>query len=1062
VRILKIILLTNFFLFVAAVVAAPDSEEEFRLNLNKLYYNTNESINILRKQISENQLAPFLPNLFLELGTLLNKKSSILYYINKEKGIAITEKSKELSEIEAVAKESIEIFQKILSEFPRFDKKAQVVFSLAVTHKSLGNITEFYKYADILKRDYSKEKNTYKIQILLGIELLKKGLIDEALSTLKIVSSGPFKFEASQARIKIAEGLALQRRLPEALELYKQVIVDNLDVEINKDESLERKLENITLSDDVKNDALQGSVKIYPLVFDKDPRPIEYYSSFVPTEKLFQDTIEKLAFRYVSLSKFDTAIVLFRKLSERIASPEKVINIYRDVLSRIPIEQRAYFPLEEVQYVMLKFNEWRSYFNPPREVYLSAYNFFEKHLRDIATRRHDAAKKSYALIQSKKEDKIFSEKQIVITNENLLAAQELYLLYESFFPDSKIIPKMKYNLADTYFRSKNFTKCADTYIELYQKIKKTDFLEKAVYCLSQDFVADFYHSKRSKGLMIYALTELIKNDPKRAKDIKTKFLLLKAKFDQGLVEEAIPAFEKFIHSNPRSSFASDSTDIIIDYLNTKGDYGALSAWAKKMQKVKFSTVGYNAKLLEVEKQAKLKLLNSKIQSMALGKGNVVSGAIYLQSALNIEDKELQSLALKSAIVKSKSEEDMSTFFKTAKILAEKSNDNAEKVEIFSLMARENMRIGQYIEGQKIYESLLGENNSSNSNNLIFEELFSYSLLMRDFNKLSELVSSSYFKSLKKDLVQNFKSLVIQAFSSPVKLNTSSIERLIAAIEPDLDFGLALYKLSGRYSGKKINSILAELIKNRCQKGSIHVFCGWVEFERTVDDISNFIQKLNSSQGDIDSLEKYAAEFENLINKQGRFKGSDPAYDILIAMSESLLYKSFGVFIAKIANSSEELKALLAPRASQLIVTSKQIQSVCQQIVDSSNTVAPFSNFCSSPKVWKRNFWWNWKQLKDISYEGHPSSSFSMNLKKKHFSEKDQESSFKLSYSFLQKNYPHIANFVLQQEAQEKGNSVSKNTVKGCSLMNMGYVSEAYFLLSKINSNLAKKCLALSR
>ena len=43
----------------------------------------NKSIDVLKQQITDNPNAPFLADLYLELGNLYSQKSNTLYYIKK-------------------------------------------------------------------------------------------------------------------------------------------------------------------------------------------------------------------------------------------------------------------------------------------------------------------------------------------------------------------------------------------------------------------------------------------------------------------------------------------------------------------------------------------------------------------------------------------------------------------------------------------------------------------------------------------------------------------------------------------------------------------------------------------------------------------------------------------------------------------------------------------------------------------------------------------------------------------------------------------------------------------
>jgi hypothetical protein len=55
------------------------ADEEFKHKLSESVQKTDKSIKIIRQQITESANAPFLPDLYVQLGDLLSQKSITLY-----------------------------------------------------------------------------------------------------------------------------------------------------------------------------------------------------------------------------------------------------------------------------------------------------------------------------------------------------------------------------------------------------------------------------------------------------------------------------------------------------------------------------------------------------------------------------------------------------------------------------------------------------------------------------------------------------------------------------------------------------------------------------------------------------------------------------------------------------------------------------------------------------------------------------------------------------------------------------------------------------------------------
>src|SRR6185437_7506338 len=153
-----------------------------------------------------------------------------------------------------------------------------------------------------------------------------------------------------------------------------------------------------------------------------------YYSRIAPSEMHFQEVIEKLAVRYVYLKNYASAVKLLRSLSERTADPQRVVNIYREVLLMIPIGERARIPVSEMAYVLDRFHRWISFFDVPESIQAQSGAFFEKEIRELATRNHTLAKEKKK--DTRDADELFAR------------ARDYYQLYLGNFPKSPERPKM--------------------------------------------------------------------------------------------------------------------------------------------------------------------------------------------------------------------------------------------------------------------------------------------------------------------------------------------------------------------------------------------------------------------------------------------------------------------------------------------------------------------------------------------------------------------------------------------------------------------------------------------
>jgi len=75
---------TIIFIFLIFHLELFSEERSFKENLSEMHARIEASIKILRNQIVENQSAPFLADLYMQLGELLTQKANTLYYIQME------------------------------------------------------------------------------------------------------------------------------------------------------------------------------------------------------------------------------------------------------------------------------------------------------------------------------------------------------------------------------------------------------------------------------------------------------------------------------------------------------------------------------------------------------------------------------------------------------------------------------------------------------------------------------------------------------------------------------------------------------------------------------------------------------------------------------------------------------------------------------------------------------------------------------------------------------------------------------------------------------------------
>src|SRR5206468_12811216 len=106
----------------------------------------------------ESQIAPFLPDLYVQLGDLLSQKALTLYYIQMERdGGKIDTGQKSTQEsvpVVQATKEAVEIYRLVLHDFPTYAKRSEVAYKLALSLKSIDETAEFVSVASRLIKEH--------------------------------------------------------------------------------------------------------------------------------------------------------------------------------------------------------------------------------------------------------------------------------------------------------------------------------------------------------------------------------------------------------------------------------------------------------------------------------------------------------------------------------------------------------------------------------------------------------------------------------------------------------------------------------------------------------------------------------------------------------------------------------------------------------------------------------------------------------------------------------------------------------------------------------------------
>jgi hypothetical protein len=1045
-----------FTLILASIPCFAEGDEEFRRRLSQAIEKTDQSAKILRKQISQNQNAPFLPDLYVQLGDLMSQKALTLYYIQMERDSKLETASgkarvEDSLPVVAATKEAIEIYQIVLREFPQYPKRAEVSYKLALSLRSIEETGKFIAIAERIKSEFPQSEEAMRAGLLLGRFHLDSLEYEEAMKHLEPISKGSRVYEKNLARYWMGLCFLGKEKFKDALQIFETVVADKELKEQENPYDL-KKDKGQPGKTDLKRQVLIDSVRAFTYVHEKDLDPVEYYSKIAPTEAHFQEVMEKLAVRYVVLKRYGDSVKILRTVSERTAEPQRVINVYREILLLIPLEQRLSIPAGEMGFVLKRFAQWRAYFSVEGKVISDAYWFFEKQVRDVGTRNHDMAK---------------IEKNAPRKTALLDQAADYYRLYQVYFNGSANSVKMAMNLADVHYLQGRFFESGETYLDIFEgrygkAPNRRALIENAILSLQKDKSETFYQRVRAKGILLRAILSFQQMEPAKRQDTDLEFLRLKIQYEQDFMPGAIQDLYAFLRSRKETKRGRDAAELILDYFNTLNDFKKLEFWADRILALRMADADFVQKVKRIKKQAKERVVEEKIKKTA-GFDVFSQGKSYLAAAMSSGDQALRNAVLQEALVKSKNEKDIQTFFDAARLLAGKEANPGKRAEILRSIGQENLKIGKFysgVEELRTASRLPGLDPKTASS--LWEDAVNIALILHDRATLKDLLDDARGAGLPAPLKSRIREQLSDALDAPIEPASGEAEILfrIGLTEEAL---ASLYKARGRLSAD-FGARVEREARARCGRSIKTPVCQWVRLQDLEAGRAEIIRYLKDAPANLENLESAAGKFMEVAKGYQELEGSEDVHlETAVSVRGREVYLGFHGYLVRVADANQALKADIMGKAQESLASAQVYQQKCQAIQAKAPVPNPAMKYCGVTgefPAYNAFFAWG-KTVRAQAARKDPGDGDSNNLRKSIFSSQDgSDPALKLAAWYLEKKAIHhalaMASYGISQYPSKEADF---KAVLGCALVELGHLAEAVFHLGSASDfqGLKSKC-----
>ncbi len=519
----------------------------------------------------------YLPQLYLRLAELYIEKSRIVYFLRKtEAGRSV--KSLDQMESNALKKQAIEIYQRILENYPAFDERDKVLFFLAHEYRELGQIDEMIKQYKTIIKKYKGSSFVPESYLLLGDYFFNMQDLDMAQREYEAVLNYPKSAAVSIARYKLAWCYINNADFKKAIKLFEGSVtsaVSGKKTDIDTYKKVDIRLESLI-------DMAYCYGEAYKESSPQDA--LAYFQKYSWSRPVYTIVLEKLAQRYLIKKKWHHAAVIYRQLSELQHDVEKLLEYARNIFECVRETENFEDAGKDISIIVKALRKQKYSINISEEDKKKNLTDYELYARDIVTHLHNKARNAKSVAEFKR-------------------AADAYKLYLDFFKASPTYADMELNYAETLFSAKQYLEAGKQYEKLATRIlnqkdqnndrqnnqqskSKEKILYSAVlsyyYTLKNKDDLNYYQVVYARGGLKATGKSFVSSFPNSKKVPDVRFNVAWITYDEGNYDEAIAEFSNFVDSYPKSKEAKSAIHLILDAFYLKEDFEGLLTYGQKI------------------------------------------------------------------------------------------------------------------------------------------------------------------------------------------------------------------------------------------------------------------------------------------------------------------------------------------------------------------------------------------------------------------------------------------------------------------------------------------------
>lgn len=548
------------------IVSKAKEREELITKLKRDIFKVDRAIGETERLIAKSRNAPYLPDLQFRLAELYVEKSRYVYYLQAESRPEGASGAIVSPETRLLKNKAVQMYFRLLREYPDFHDGDKVTFYLAHEQRELGNFDEMLKTLADLIRKYPSSPLRLESEQILGDHYFDKADLVEAEKHYAAILAQPPSPVHDLARYKMGWIRVNQAKHAEAVTFFEAAAASEPLPGVDAKKAL-----------NVKREALLDLVYSYT-----EAKPakgaLNYFEKLSESRATFALALDKLGNRYFIKQQYEYAIPALRKLMEIQFDPELDLERGQKLYDAIKASKGKVMPEpQDIRFLVRATVQSKTdpeLAETDRKKHLSE---LEEMARDLSTQLHVAAQK--------KDDKAM-----------YVTAAAAYREYLGLFrPEQYVRPIMK-NRAEALFEAGAFPEAARQFEELARyeegaKQKDEKAVGEAVYAalLSHFSTVKPEEAQKRNAFEVADARQALKilgsnfitRFPQNPNVLEVKFNIARAHYEDGEYPKAAELFTAFALAHPNHKDAPVAGNLALDSLRQVNDFKGLEETGRK-------------------------------------------------------------------------------------------------------------------------------------------------------------------------------------------------------------------------------------------------------------------------------------------------------------------------------------------------------------------------------------------------------------------------------------------------------------------------------------------------